>query len=243
MLTNGFNSTTDISAYFRYLCLLQCATNHRLVPSSSPVWPRLSGTGTTDSFGAAYSDWKRRNRGKFDFGQRRGLAVNRSAGVKSCAIRRAFDSGGRSRNRPGSVLTMNQQVEFLCYKVVLVAERFPWVQAETGQRHRMRVDGVERWLSHWKPANVFSTWGRSSYSSSPYGAAADRQRNPGESGHKPKNNPFRKLHDPRNRMLSINRGQGSESYAAYVKARRRASRHACVNCRDRLASGAIPSNA
>src|SRR6516165_10679868 len=25
------------------------------------------------------------------------------------------------------------------YQVVLVAQRFPWVQAETGQRHRMRV--------------------------------------------------------------------------------------------------------
>ena len=57
MLTNGFNSTTEISAYFRYLCLLECATNHRLAPSSSPVWPRLPGTLlTTDSFGAAYSD-------------------------------------------------------------------------------------------------------------------------------------------------------------------------------------------
>src|SRR5215468_2856525 len=41
---SGFNSTTEISAYFRYLCLLECATNHRLAPSSSPVWPRLPGT-------------------------------------------------------------------------------------------------------------------------------------------------------------------------------------------------------
>jgi hypothetical protein len=41
---NGLNSTTDVSAYFRHLCLLQCATNHRLAPSSSPVWPRLPGT-------------------------------------------------------------------------------------------------------------------------------------------------------------------------------------------------------
>src|SRR5215472_6692260 len=42
-LINGLNSTTDISAYFRYLCLLQFATNRRLAPSSSPVWPRLPG--------------------------------------------------------------------------------------------------------------------------------------------------------------------------------------------------------
>jgi hypothetical protein len=43
-LINPLNSTTDISAYFRYLGLLQCATNHRLAPSSSPVWPRLPGS-------------------------------------------------------------------------------------------------------------------------------------------------------------------------------------------------------
>jgi hypothetical protein len=43
-LVNGLNSTTDTSAYFRYLGLLQCATNHRLAPSSSPVWPRRPGT-------------------------------------------------------------------------------------------------------------------------------------------------------------------------------------------------------
>src|SRR5215813_716101 len=43
-LLNGLNSTTDISAYFRYLCLLQFATNRRLAPSSSPVWPRLPGS-------------------------------------------------------------------------------------------------------------------------------------------------------------------------------------------------------
>ena len=36
-LRNGFNSTTEKSAYFRYLCLPQCASSRRIGPRSSLV--------------------------------------------------------------------------------------------------------------------------------------------------------------------------------------------------------------
>src|ERR1035437_6475182 len=36
----GFNSTTGISAYFRYLGISQSPPKRRITPSSSPVWPR-----------------------------------------------------------------------------------------------------------------------------------------------------------------------------------------------------------
>ena len=36
----GFNSTTGLSAYFRYLGISQSPPNRRITPSSSPVWPR-----------------------------------------------------------------------------------------------------------------------------------------------------------------------------------------------------------
>lgn len=39
-LLDGFNSTTDGSAYFHYLCSYQFAMRRRMTPSSSPVWTR-----------------------------------------------------------------------------------------------------------------------------------------------------------------------------------------------------------
>ena len=41
-LSDGFNSTTDGSAYFHYLCSYQFAMNYPYEPGSSPVWPRTT---------------------------------------------------------------------------------------------------------------------------------------------------------------------------------------------------------
>ena len=47
----GFDGTTVQSAYFRYLCSPQFATNRQLTPSSSPAWPRLTGHIATKELG------------------------------------------------------------------------------------------------------------------------------------------------------------------------------------------------
>src|SRR5260370_27479008 len=39
----GFNSTTVVTAYFRYLSIRYSLPNRRAPPSSSPVWPRPAG--------------------------------------------------------------------------------------------------------------------------------------------------------------------------------------------------------
>src|ERR1035437_2274044 len=36
----GFNNSTGLSAYFRYLGISQSPPKRRITPSSSPVWPR-----------------------------------------------------------------------------------------------------------------------------------------------------------------------------------------------------------
>jgi len=36
----GFNNSTGLSAYFRYLGFSQSPPKRRITPSSSPVWPR-----------------------------------------------------------------------------------------------------------------------------------------------------------------------------------------------------------
>ena len=54
-LLNGFNSTTDLSAYFRYLCLHQSARNRRTVPTSCERygrgWERALGAPSSSPYG------------------------------------------------------------------------------------------------------------------------------------------------------------------------------------------------